>query len=127
VDYPDMFKVVSRIDIGIAPLLDSEFNRSRSNVKLKEYGAGGAAWAASPVGPYRELGAKQGGILVEDGRWFEALDGLVRNRIMRFRLARRALRWARTQTVDRHAGDWEQRFLLAVENASARTSTSVAS
>jgi hypothetical protein len=39
VDYLELLKVVSRIDIGVAPLVDSQFNASRSNVKLKEYGA----------------------------------------------------------------------------------------
>jgi hypothetical protein len=126
VSYLDLLKVVSGIDIGIAPLLDSDFNRCRSNVKLKEYGAGSAAWVASPVGPYRGLGAKQGGILVEDGDWFDALDRLVRSRITRSRLARRALRWAKTQTVDRHAAEWEKQLLLAVERAEARTGASAA-
>jgi glycosyltransferase involved in cell wall biosynthesis len=122
VAYPDMLKVVSRLDVGIAPLVDSEFNRARSNVKLKEYASGGAAWAASPVGPYRELGRKQGGVLVPDDHWFDALDRLLRSRTLRLRLARRALRWAKTQTVDRHAVDWEKRFLLAMQSADTRKS-----
>lgn len=126
VAYLDMLKVISRVDIGIAPLVDNDFNRSRSNVKLKEYGAVGAAWAASPVGPYRGLGEKQGGVLVPDDHWFDALDRLVRNRILRYRLARRALRWAKTQTVDRHAIDWEKRFLLAIESADTRKNVSAA-
>lgn len=120
VAHRDLFKVISRMDIGIAPLRDSEFNRARSNVKLKEYGAGGVAWMASPVGPYRELGEKQGGVLVADDDWLEALDQLVRKRVMRSRLGRRALRWAKTQTVDRHAADWEQEFLLAIETIAQR-------
>lgn len=122
----DLLKVVSRIDVGIAPLLDTEFNRSRSNVKLKEYGAGGAAWVASPVGPYRNLGAQQGGVLVERDGWFEALDRLLSSRIARARLARRALRWARTQTIDRHAEEWERRFESAVESAAVRARERVA-
>ena len=71
-----LLEVTSRFDIGIAPLADNAFNRGRSTIKLKEeYGGGGAAWLASPVGPYRDLGSKQGGCLVDDDGWSEALDG----------------------------------------------------
>ncbi|HUA74972.1 MAG TPA: hypothetical protein VL988_09475 [Solirubrobacteraceae bacterium] len=117
VEYPDLLKAIGRIDIGVAPLADSAFNRSRSDVKLKEYGAGGACWLASPVGPYRDLGEKQGGSLVADGEWFEAIDRLLRSDRTRRRLAKRALKWARQQTVDKHAQLWESAFLAAMSRA----------
>jgi hypothetical protein len=114
VEYPQLLKVIRRIDIGIAPLADTAFNRSRSNVKLKEYGAGAAAWLASPVGPYRALGGRQGGSLVADDEWFGALDALIRSHRTRKRLARRALKWARRQTIDDHAQRWESAFLATL-------------
>ena len=92
VPFVDLLKVASRIDIGIAPLADTVFNRSRSNVKLKEYASGGAAWLASPVGPYRGLGEDQGGMLVEDGDWMSAIDLLIRDRRRRRRLCKHARR-----------------------------------
>jgi hypothetical protein len=113
--YPDLLKVVGRMDIGIAPLADIPFNRSRSNVKLKEYGAGVTAWLASPVGPYRELGERQGGWLVPDDNWLSAIDALVRNPRGRKRLARRALKWARKQTIDDHAQLWERAFMETLD------------
>jgi glycosyltransferase involved in cell wall biosynthesis len=113
----DLLKVTSRMDIGIAPLVDTLFNRSRSNVKLKEYSSGGAAWLASPVGPYLALGEKQGGRLVADHDWFSAIDELIRNSRTRKRLAKRALKWAKTQTIDRYASAWESEFLNAIERA----------
>lgn len=115
VELPDLLKVTSGIDIGIAPLADTVFNRCRSNVKLKEYASGATPWLASPVGPYRELGEAQGGILVENEDWRSAIDALVRDRRMRKRLAKRALAWARAQTIDRHAHVWESAFMAAVE------------
>jgi glycosyltransferase involved in cell wall biosynthesis len=117
---PRLIEATAQMDIGIAPLVDSAFNRARSTVKLKEYGAGGAAWLASPVGPYLGLGAKQGGRLVEDRDWFEALDELVRKPRLRRRLARRSLRWANDQTIDRHASTWEQAFEGAIARARER-------
>ncbi len=125
VPHASLIEVTSRIDIGVAPLADTPFNRARSDVKLKEYGAGGAAWLASPVGPYRELTEKQGGLLVDDQAWFETLDRLVRDRRARRRLSRRALRWAKTQTIERHASIWEAEFQQAIARASERMSKGI--
>jgi hypothetical protein len=120
VPFRDLLKVVGGFDIGIAPLADTAFNRSRSSVKLKEYGAGRAMWLASPVGPYRALGERQGGLLVSDREWFEVLDAMIRDPRRRWRLARRALRWAKAQTIERHAASWERVFSDAVERAARR-------
>jgi hypothetical protein len=126
VPFRDLLKITSRIDIGIAPLADTVFNRSRSSVKLKEYSSGGTTWLASPVGPYRALGEKQGGALVADNEWFTALDALVADRRRRRRLAKRALRWAKAQTIDHHVGMWETAFLEASERSRRNRPTAVA-
>lgn len=44
-------------DVGLAPLADIPFNKTKSNIKLLEYGAIGAATVASAVYPYRNSGA----------------------------------------------------------------------
>jgi glycosyltransferase involved in cell wall biosynthesis len=103
--------------IGIAPLIDSAFNRGRSNVKLKEYAAAGAVWLASPVGPYLGMGEDQGGRLVEDDGWYEALDRLVRDHADRAALARRASAWARKQTIEHAGRAWETSFRSAIIRA----------
>jgi glycosyltransferase involved in cell wall biosynthesis len=108
-------------DIGIAPLADIPFNRSRSDVKLKEYGSVGIPWLASPVGPYADLGEAEGGRLVEDDAWFEALDRLVRRRRERRILGRRARAWARSQSIDNVAERWERVFQHAIEHRAGRT------
>jgi glycosyltransferase involved in cell wall biosynthesis len=122
VPHSELFKIAARIDIGIAPLMDTPFNRSRSNVKPKEYAAGGAAWIASAVGPYRGLGEEHGGMVIDNDGWFDALDLLVRSPRARKRLSRRARRWAKSQTVDRHATTWEKAFEGAIERSSERLS-----
>jgi hypothetical protein len=116
VQFLDLLKLTSGIDIGIAPLADTTFNRSRSDVKLKEYASGGAAWLASPVGPYRGLGEAEGGMLVDDEGWYSVLDTLIAKSRMRKRLSRRALAWAKAQTIDNHAQVWELAFEQAIEN-----------
>ena len=41
-----------RLDIGIAPLADTAFNRNKSSIKYYEYGMSGAVTVASNVLPY---------------------------------------------------------------------------
>lgn len=120
VAFDDLQRVLAGVDIGIAPLADTAFNRCRSAVKLKEYASGGAAWLASPVGPYRELGPEQGGQLVGDESWFEALDDLVVNSRQRRRLVKRAVKWAKSETIARHIESWEKLFVEVSELAASR-------
>lgn len=49
-------------DIGLCPLVDSEFTRSKSNIKILEMSAAGAAVVASPVGPYEGFPSCQWGV-----------------------------------------------------------------
>ena len=106
-------------DVGLVPLADIPFNQGRSNVKAREYAAAGVAWLASPVGSYAELGRDQGGWLVEDDKWFEAIDALIRARRERSRQAKRAKAWAKDQTIWNMAGVWEQLFRDAVASRRA--------
>ena len=117
VDFEQLPDRVSRFDIGIAPLADIPFNRARSDIKLKEYAASGVPWLASPVRPYASLGPAQGGKLVPDDGWFEALDGLVSRPHERDTLGEAGRRWARGQTMEAIAGRWEELFENAVESS----------
>jgi glycosyltransferase involved in cell wall biosynthesis len=113
VSFAELPDRIRRFDVGIAPLADIPFNWARSDIKLKEYAASGVPWLASPVGPYQGLGEEQGGRLVSDDGWFEALDRLVSRPRERRRLARQAQRWAKRQTIDAVADRWEQVFAHA--------------
>jgi glycosyltransferase involved in cell wall biosynthesis len=113
VEFLDLARINGGFDIGIAPLADIPCSWARSDIKLKEYAASGVPWLASPIGPYRDYGEKQGGRLVQDDRWFEELDRLVSGKRERRRLARKAKSWAKDQTIDAVADRWEQVFLEA--------------
>jgi glycosyltransferase involved in cell wall biosynthesis len=117
----ELTREAAEFDIGIAPLADLDFNRARSSIKLKEYAAAGAPWLASPIGPYADLGEKQGGRLVADDRWHEQLSRLIEKPRERRKLARRAQKWASDEILSKHAHVWEARFAEAVERA--RTAT----
>lgn len=120
VPFDQLGRALTRFDIGIAPIVDHAFNASRSNIKVKEYAAAGVAWLASPIGPYAELGEKQGGRLVPDDRWYEELDRLIRDERGRRKLVKRGARWAETQMLSRNVGRWEQALSEAIERNRGR-------
>ncbi len=68
----DYYRFVASLDIGLAPLGDTAFNRSRSDVKFVEYAAFGAAAIVQDFEPYRST-AKDG----ENARVVRDSDGLV--------------------------------------------------
>lgn len=106
-------------DVGLAPLVDGTLARARSNVKLKEYAAGGATWLASPIGPYVGMGAAQGGELVADGDWLEAVEALVSDPAGRAERAAAARAWAAGETIVTGARLWERALRAAIERARA--------
>jgi len=64
----DYLRALATIDIGIAPLEKSEFNRSKSWLKPLEYAASGAAFVVSPTDEYQELVSKIGGRIARKPR-----------------------------------------------------------
>jgi len=117
VDIEQLIPTESQFDIALAPLLDTAFNRARSNIKLKEYAAAGAMWLASPVGPYAGMGEEQGGLLVEDDAWLGAIEALLDDDDRRRALADRARAWAAGQTIRAGAARWQGAFREAFERA----------
>ena len=106
--FTELPRHIGGYDIGIAPLADIPANLVRSDIKLKEYSASGVPWLASPVGPYRGLGEAQGGRLVADDGWYEALTRLVTQHREREQLADAARAWAAAHMIDAVVGRWEQ-------------------
>jgi glycosyltransferase involved in cell wall biosynthesis len=119
VPFPKLGTVVAGFDLGLAPLVDVPINRTRANSKVKEYAVLGVPWLASPVGSYPGLGEAEGGRLVADDDWYEAIERLATRDRERRKLAKRAARWGRSQTISRHAQAWEVVLQDAVERARA--------
>lgn len=117
VDFPDLARTLAVADVGLAPLADIPWNQARSNIKLKEYAAAGLPWLASPVGAYVGMGESEGGRLVADDGWFEALDALITGERARRKLAKRAAKWAKGQAIDQHADEWRTAFERAIAQA----------
>jgi hypothetical protein len=72
-------------DIGIAPVTDSIFNRSKSNIKFLEYGALSIPCVASRVYPYATTvrHGETGFLASTPADWYDALAALVRSADLR--------------------------------------------
>ncbi len=114
VDFFDLPRKLAQWDIGLAPIADVPFNHARSNIKVKEYAILGRPWLASPVGPYAPLGEREGGRLVRDHEWVEAIGRLVEKPRERRKLAKRARTWGREQAISANVRLWEDAFAAAI-------------
>jgi len=116
----DFFRLppkLAQFDIGLAPIADIPFNHARSNIKVKEYAIVGRPWLASPVGPYAALGEREGGRLVTDDGWAEALGRLVEKSRERRKLAKHARKWGRAQAISANIKLWEDALVAAIVRA----------
>ena len=100
---------VSSLDIGLAPLRPSNFNRSKSELKFLEYAAAGAACIASNFTPYANtITDWLTGLLVDTPHeWGRALRQLTQDPAERLVMAAEALAYARTRHIDQHWHEWE--------------------
>jgi hypothetical protein len=68
--YPVMVK---SCDVWLAPLLDTHFNRAKSDIKLVDAVAGRVPWLASPLPQYDDWACTATGSVVKDADWYYAL------------------------------------------------------
>ena len=91
--FVDWCKSQARWHIGVAPLVDDEFNRSKSPIKAMDYAALGVAVVASDVPAYRGMiRHNETGLLVanEPQAWRQALRTVILDPRLRHELADRA-------------------------------------
>jgi len=96
--------------IGLAPLLDDRFHRSKTNNKFREYGACKIAGIYSNVQVYTSC-VQDGitGLLVNNqcGEWYKALKQLIKNDNLRRNIGEQAHRFVKTHySIDDAANVW---------------------
>ncbi len=91
-----------RWDIGLAPLQDTAFTRSKSDIKFLDYAAAGVPGIFSRVPAYRDtVRPMETGMLIGNTveNWQKALEELVGNKSLRKKLAGNASRYLYTHRV----------------------------
>ena len=91
VDWKDLPQLISRVDINLAPLVDSVFNRAKSEIKWMEAALVKVPTVASHIGAFSDM-VKDGetGLLAKDGEWKEKLESLIFSSDLRQELAENA-------------------------------------
>lgn len=109
-----MLTYYSRIDfdIGLAPLEDTVFTRSKSYIKALEYGALGIPVIASDVGPYREYveDGVTGFLVRKESEWIEKIRLLVEDADLRESMGAAARLKARRHTIQAGWETWADAF-----------------
>lgn len=101
---------VAELDIGLAPLRPSLFNRSKSEIKFLEYAAVGAACIATRHGPYeRTIVHEETGLLARtQHEWSGALTALTADPLLLRDLAMNAQSYAWTRRIEQHWQAWDK-------------------
>lgn len=99
-DLFDYYRTID-FDIGIAPLIPNQFNRSKSAIKALEYSALGIPVIASDVEPYQAfvVDGVTGFLVSKDHEWEARLRDLVNDEAMRLEMGAAAKEHARKWSI----------------------------
>lgn len=99
-DWEGLPEVIAGVDVNLAPVEDSVFNRAKSENKWVEAALVKVPTLASRTGAFEEM-IRDGetGVLVSDGEWYGALTRAVREPETRERIAENAYRYCRERCV----------------------------
>lgn len=107
-------KLLSNIDIGLAPLQDNRFNQAKSDLKFLEYGMLGIPTVASHVTPYSSsiVNGENGFLAKNDKDWLKYLRRLIEDAELRRMMGENAKRFAEARTIDKNVHLWEKAYGL---------------
>jgi len=102
-EYADYVSVVANADVNLAPLLDTPFNRAKSDVKYLESASRGVVLVASPTVYGSTIRDGETGVLFADADEFERkLAPLLDDAAYRWRMAEAAYHDVRAQRMQAH-------------------------
>ena len=91
VDWKALPQLISQVDINLAPLVDSVFNRAKSEIKWIEAALVKVPTIASHIGAFADMVIDgQTGLLAKDSEWKEKLESLILSVDLRRELAENA-------------------------------------
>ena len=107
--------LLERFDLGMIPLVDTAFNRAKSDLKFVEYSMIGIPTVASKVEPYsKSVKHGENGFLAANPKdWLKFLGRLIESPELRLEIATRAQEFARTRTIDKTIDKWVRAYKLA--------------
>ena len=129
--YPSYLQILrrSQIQISIAPLEDTAFNRCKSNIKWLEYSAAGFAGVYSNLPPYSScVEQNYTGVLVgSDYRdWQTALEHFIEDREFRLSISAQARKAVLSKfTLNNRSEMWIQTFLTILGKEHIRNENTV--
>lgn len=113
---------MSQIDVGIVPLADSLFNRSKSWLKMAEFAALNVPVIGSATPENVKLQRRGIGLVAAKPReWERHLRALVRSSAMRAELAMQGRQAMRELTIEANAWRWWEAWQEALANRRGRT------
>lgn len=113
-DDPDVYYRAIDFDIGICPLLSTQFSRSKSWVKALEYFSRGIPVVASDVEPYRRFidHGVNGFLARTDYEWLKYLSLLASDEELRLKMGAAAKEKARANTIEEHWPKWVNAYRM---------------
>ena len=112
---------ICNVDIARAPLRDTPFNKSRSQIKLQEVAAAKLPLVASDIGLYTDIEHGKNGYLVKTADdWFNALEELVLNPQKRKAMGEEAYRFvAENRTIQKNWTKYRDMILDMTKNSNS--------
>lgn len=101
-------------DISIIPLNDTDFNRSKSSIKLVEQGALGVPSVVTNIPPYSDFYNGRNGVFIDNNStdgWVEGISYLIDNPIDRWNIGGEALATVKANfDIKREYVQWEKAY-----------------
>jgi GT2 family glycosyltransferase/glycosyltransferase involved in cell wall biosynthesis len=118
--FVEWFRTAAPWQIGVIPLADTEFNRSKSYIKYLDYSALGLATICSDIEPYQGV-VHNGinGLLVENSpkAWYQALKRLIEENSLRTTLGQAAYEdFVQNHTLKTQARKWLDTYRQALNS-----------
>lgn len=111
-DDPRGYYATMDFDIGLAPLADNDFNRSKSMIKCLEYNALGIPVIASDVEPYRDYitDGVNGFLIRYEHDWLKRMSELATDAGLREKMSASAREVARAHTIEGSWSSWASAY-----------------